>query len=91
MRKRGTARIEKRALAGALAAAFLLSAAPLCSNPAATPSGGDAAPTPDSRARMAARHAGAAEFNRVGALPYTFKASFDGKEIERRWSWHPRP
>lgn len=96
MRRRGTARIETGCAAGALAA--LLFAVPgfPSGKPASPPSNtpdtateGRAAPSPDSLARLAARAAGADEFHRVEALHYTFKLRFDGKDIERRWTWHP--
>jgi hypothetical protein len=100
MRPRGTARIDTGPLAGVLAgvlAAVLSTTAAMAaggssspnSNPYATSAGGGSAPHPDSLALMAARGAGAGEFHRVGALHYTFKAQFEGKTVERRWTWHP--
>lgn len=95
MRRRGSARIETGAIA-LLAAIIPLSPAFSAgagaspeSNLPATSAEGRAAPHPDSLARLAARAAGADAFHHVGALHFTFKAGFAGKDIERRWTWHP--
>lgn len=96
MRRRGTAGIDP--LAAAALSATLLFLAPAYAADAAkaassnshdTPFEARAAPHPDTLARLAARNAGAAEFHRVGALHFVFKLSLEGKDVERRWTWHP--